>query len=88
MDDKQVVMKAPPNTGSDFFNYKGIFSIVLLELVDHNYCFRYIDVGASRRSSDGGIFRNFSLKTALENNLLNLPNYLRMDFLLQMMHFY
>lgn len=66
-------MKAPPNSGSDFFNYKGTFSIVLLTLVDHNYCFRYIDIGASGRSSDGGIFRNSSLKTALENNVLNLP---------------
>lgn len=57
----------------NFFNYKGSFSIVLLAVVDHDYCFRYLDVGANGRCSDGGIFRNSSLKLAIENDFLNLP---------------
>jgi len=36
-------------------------------------CPEPIDVGANGRCSDGGIFRNSSLKLAIENGFLNLP---------------
>lgn len=62
MDGKHVLMKCPGGTGSEFFNYKNSFSIVLLAVVDYNYCFTYIDVGAKGRNSDGGIFNDYSLK--------------------------
>ena len=73
IDGKHVVITAPPNTGSMHFNYKGTFSIVLMALVDGHAKFRYIDVGAYGRNSDGGIFRNSSLGSALERDLLHIP---------------
>lgn len=73
MDGKHVVIKCPGGTGSEFFNYKNSFSIVLLAVVDYNYCFTYIDVGAKGRNSDGGIFNDCSLKKAIETKSLNLP---------------
>lgn len=41
-----------------------------MAVVDHNYCFSYIDVGCNGRVSDGGVFRNCSLYQALENCVL------------------
>lgn len=47
---------------------------LLFAIVDADYCFRFIDVGGESHSSDSTIFRNFSLKIAMDKNLLNWPN--------------
>lgn len=70
---KHIVIQCPGNSGSEFYNYKGTFSIVLMALVDANYFISYIDVGCQGRISDGGVFRNTSLYKKLEQNELNLP---------------
>lgn len=73
LDGKHVVIQCPPNTTSLYFNYKGTFSIVLLALVDHNYCFTLIDIGGYGSQSDGAIFDHSAFKTALESNALGIP---------------
>ncbi|KAL8602548.1 hypothetical protein ACOMHN_062336 [Nucella lapillus] len=73
LDGKHVVMKAPDNSGSLFYNYKGAFSIVLLSLVDANYHFVVIDVGSFGKNLDGGVFANSNLGKRLERNELSLP---------------
>ncbi|XP_045775412.1 putative nuclease HARBI1 [Maniola jurtina] len=70
IDGKHVVIKAPPESGSLYYNYKETNSIVLMAVVDHKYCFSYIDVGCTGRVSDGGVFRNCSLYQELENGIL------------------
>jgi hypothetical protein len=55
-DGKQIKMQAPRNSGSLFFNYKKILSVILLALVDANYKFTIIDVGGYGKSSDGRLF--------------------------------
>lgn len=74
MDGKHVQLQAPVASGSNFFNYKSTFSIVLFALVDADYNFLYADIGCQGRISDGGVFRNTSLFKNLEQNNLNLPN--------------
>lgn len=44
-------------------------------MVDVEYCFIYIDVGANGRASDSAIFRDSTLNIAMENNTLGLPEY-------------
>ena len=47
--------------------------MLLLALVDANYKFLYVDVGAPGRAGDAGVFAGSSLKQALERNTLNIP---------------
>uniref|UniRef100_A0A8C5E5J3 Zgc:194221 n=1 Tax=Gouania willdenowi TaxID=441366 RepID=A0A8C5E5J3_GOUWI len=63
----------PPKSGSMFYNYKETYSLVLLAVVDANYCFRVIDVGGYGRTSDGGILANSTFGQALRAGTLPLP---------------
>lgn len=74
MDGKHCVIRKPAHTGSDYFNYKHTFSIILFALVDANYCFTYIDVGTNGRVNDATVFSKSSLNKAIEQNLLNIPS--------------
>ncbi|XP_064630944.1 uncharacterized protein LOC135489494 [Lineus longissimus] len=56
-----------------YFNYKKSFSVVLMALVDHKYCFSAIDVGAYGSNSDGGIFKACPLGKKLVNGTLDIP---------------
>lgn len=74
IDGKHVNIQAPPNSGSQFFNYKKTFSVVLLALVDAKYNFIMVDVGAYGKNSDGGIFTNSNFSKALELGKLSIPS--------------
>ena len=47
-----------------------------MALVDAEYKFIYIDAGCNGRVSDGGVIKNCTLYSALENGTLNIPNHL------------
>ena len=56
LDGKHIAVKKPKKSDSEYFNYKGYFSVVLLALVDADYKFLCINMGASGSSSDTQIF--------------------------------
>lgn len=72
LDGKHVVIQKPENTVSEFHNYKGTNSIVLMAIADANYCFIYVNVGCQGRISDGGVFKNTSFHIKMEKNELSL----------------
>ncbi|XP_067637509.1 uncharacterized protein [Eurosta solidaginis] len=51
---------------TDYYNYKGSYSTILLALVDARYRFIYINVGSQGRCNDSQIFESSTLKTHLE----------------------
>ena len=73
MDGKHIAILQPENSGSEYFNYKHFFSIVLQALVDANYKFVYINAGASGRAGDARIYTDSDLKKSLDENSLNMP---------------
>jgi hypothetical protein len=73
MDGKHISIKCPSPSGSQFYNYKGNFSTILLAIVDSNYCFIHTDVGNYSRASDGGGFAKSAFKSAYERRVLNVP---------------
>lgn len=61
IDGKHVRIVCPANTGSADFNYKDFFSVILLAIVDANYKFVFIDVGAYGREGDSGVFNRSTI---------------------------
>ena len=67
IDGKHIVMQAPHRSGSTFFNYKKMHSIVLMAVCDA-HCFTYVDIGDYGRHSDGGVFSHSNFGKSMEHN--------------------
>lgn len=74
IDGKHCILQSPIHSGSEFYNYKSTFSILLMGIGDADYCFVYADVGCQGRISDGGVFKNTSFYKKLDNNEIEIPN--------------
>ena len=73
LDGKHIAIKKPKKSGSEYFNYKGYPFVVFLALVDADYKFLWVNVGASGSSSDAQIFNCSKLERRIENGTLGLP---------------
>ncbi|XP_072142081.1 uncharacterized protein [Dermacentor andersoni] len=74
IDGKHFAITCPDGSGSEFYNYKGFYSLIMLALADANYRFILVDIGAHGRMSDGSFFRKSAIRTSFENNTLDLPS--------------
>ncbi|XP_049964854.1 uncharacterized protein LOC126485689 [Schistocerca serialis cubense] len=73
IDGKHVAIVAPPNSGSQFFNYRQAYPITILALADVNYKFIIVDIGSYSKNSDCSIFAHSKLGKALELGKLQVP---------------
>lgn len=65
----------PKGTGSLYFNYKSYFLIMLLAIVDAQYKFTWIDVGAYGKDGNSGIFQKSSIYQLIHNNNILLEDH-------------
>ena len=70
---KHIVIRCPSKSGSEFYNYKKDYSVILLVTVDANYKFIYINVGTNGRVNDVLVFSKSTFNEVLQTNTLNLP---------------
>lgn len=73
LDGKHVAMDCPKNGGSNFFNYKGFHSLVLMAICDANYCFTLVDIGGYGRDNDASIFSQSEIGMAFEDGDIEIP---------------
>ena len=64
IDEKHIRIIFPGNSVT-LFQLQGLYSIVMLALVDHNYIILAVDVGSYGKEGDAGVFA----KSPLRNNL-------------------
>ena len=74
LDGKHVGLKKPKNSGALYHNYKGLFSVVMLALVDGQYKFRWVDVGTAGSCSDAQIFNTCHLKRKIDDGSIGFPD--------------
>ena len=73
IDRKHIATKKPKKSGSNYYNYKGFFSLVLLALVFAEYRFLWIDCGSGHSCSDAKIFNRSDLREKIKDGSLGLP---------------
>ncbi|KAL4089486.1 hypothetical protein QTP88_024514 [Uroleucon formosanum] len=72
IDGKHIRIRKPKNTGSEYFNYKNYFSVVLMAVVDVNYRFLVVDIGDYQRFGDSLIFKDSNFGQRLQRAELDL----------------
>ncbi|XP_077134122.1 ubiquitin carboxyl-terminal hydrolase isozyme L5 isoform X3 [Ranitomeya variabilis] len=73
VDGKHIWIAKPAGTGSEYYNYKKYFSIVLMAIADANCKFLAVDIGAYGRSNDSQVFKNSPMGRCLYGETYDFP---------------
>lgn len=74
LDGRHITMESPINSGSEYSNHKQSLSIVLITLVDAQYCFTFVDCGCHGRVGDGAVYQRSKLFQKIVKNELHTPS--------------
>ena len=74
LDGKHVAIECPGFSGSEYYNYKGFFSIVLMAICDAQYCFTIVDIGNFGRDNDAQIFTSSEMGKAFISDNMSVPS--------------
>ncbi|XP_073446675.1 protein MIS12 homolog isoform X1 [Dendrobates tinctorius] len=73
VDGKHIRIVKLAGSGSEYFNYKKYFSIVLMAIADAEYKFIAVDIGAYGRSNDSQVFKLSAMGRKLYGNTFQFP---------------
>ena len=73
LDGKHVAIDCPKNGGSNYYNYKGFHTLVLMAIYDAKYCFTLVNIGGYRRDNDASIFSQSEMGMAFDSGEMELP---------------
>ncbi|XP_069610675.1 uncharacterized protein [Ranitomeya imitator] len=73
VDGKHVLIAKRAGTGSEYYNYKKYFSIVLMAIADANCKFLAVDIGAYGRSNDSQVFKTSPMGHCLYGDTYDFP---------------
>ena len=73
IDGKHCEIICPANSGSEYYNYKNYFSIILQAVADANTKFVTTEVGGRGKQSDGGTVHYSNSNKLIENGSLKFP---------------
>ena len=74
IDGKHIAIRKPKQSGTNFYNYKGFFSIVLMAVADAEYKFLFVDIGANGSCADSGVFKETNLYKAVMEEYAGIPD--------------
>ena len=73
LDGKHIMIECPARGGSDFFNYKGFHSIVLLAPCDAKYCLTMVDIGSFGKDNDANIYNQSVIRKGFATGAFHIP---------------
>ncbi|XP_053691921.1 uncharacterized protein LOC128740406 [Sabethes cyaneus] len=73
IDGKHIRIQCPPDSGTMYYNYKKIFSLVLQGVADAKCKFICVEVGGYGKQSDGGTFNASALYQLIKTGNLDIP---------------
>ena len=73
LDGKHIRITCPADTGTQYHNYKGFFSLQFLAMCDARYCFTMFDIGQYGSNNDTGVLKTSLFGKRFESETMNIP---------------